>query len=156
MPDPAPLPQVVHVGEPLPSVVHVGEPLPSVVHVGEPLPSVVHVGVKHLRARGYRSLVHWLEDPRHVYIGRRVVYVAGADQSRWANPYSLKHLSRDEAIAMYRAHLDQSPELLASLGELSGALEIGCFCSPEACHGDVLVEKIAAWRAQKMIQEEER
>lgn len=72
-----------------------------------------------------------------MYIGR---------PSRWGNPYS--HLpntlaefrvgSREEAIAMYEIWLKQQPELMASLHELKEKV-LGCWCSPQACHGDVLV-----------------
>ncbi len=35
----------------------------------------VHKG--NLKEMGYDNLEHWLEDPRNVYVGRNVVYVAG-------------------------------------------------------------------------------
>jgi hypothetical protein len=35
-----------------------------------------------------------------------------------------------------------TPELMESLDELDGKV-LGCFCKPEPCHGDVLLELIA-------------
>ena len=33
-----------------------------------------------LKVMWYENLEHWLESPQHVYVGRNVVYVAGARQ----------------------------------------------------------------------------
>ncbi len=40
-------------------------------------------------------------------------------------------------IAKYEQWLLQQPELMAALPELRGKV-LGCWCSPNACHGDVL------------------
>ena len=46
---------------------------------------------------------------------------------------------RADVIAMYRRWLLQQPALLAALPELRGK-DLMCWCAPEACHGDVLLE----------------
>lgn len=106
---------------------------------------VVNVRVAHIRPR-YKDLREWMEDPNNVYIGRGgVVFIDGVrfppEDSEWANPYHIgKHGTREEVIQKYeirvrgkigRGELD--------LEELRGR-NLGCWCRPEACHGDVLVK----------------
>lgn len=84
------------------------------------------------------TVVHCKKDLYDVYIGR---------PSKWGNPFS--HLSdtlakfkvsgRGEAIAKYKAWILTQPDLLAQVKELKGK-RLGCWCSPKACHGDVLAE----------------
>ncbi len=68
-----------------------------------------------------------------VFIGR---------PSKWGNPFRIGiHGNRQEVIERYRIRLLAHPELLAQLHELRGK-RLGCFCKPQACHGDVLVALI--------------
>ena len=60
-------------------------------------------------------------------------------QSFWANPYSVKIYGRDEALRLYREHVLKLPNLDTELEKLSGK-RLGCWCHPEPCHGDILVE----------------
>jgi hypothetical protein len=84
------------------------------------------------------KVVHFKKEPCDVYIGR---------PSIWGNPFShkagtlanYKVKNRKEAIEKYREYLLNSPELLARLPELKGKT-LGCWCKPQACHGDVLLE----------------
>lgn len=81
-------------------------------------------------------VVNLRKEPHDVYIGRG---------SKWGNPFS--HLpdtkattvvaTREEAISRYHDWLDEQPELLAALPELKGKT-LGCYCKPQACHGDLL------------------
>lgn len=71
-----------------------------------------------------------------VYVGRG---------SKWGNPFRIgatsridKGLTRAEVIEKYREHL-QVTGLIEQVGELTGK-DLVCWCSPEACHGDVLLE----------------
>lgn len=60
--------------------------------------------------------------------------------SKWGNPFQIgRDGSREQVIKMYEVHLRRRPDLLAALPELAGK-RLGCHCSPEACHGDVLVK----------------
>lgn len=70
-----------------------------------------------------------------VYIGRG---------SKWGNPFKIgRDGSREQVIAMYREWITlRRPNLIADLHELEGK-RLGCYCKPEACHGDVLVELMA-------------
>lgn len=76
-------------------------------------------------------VVHVNAEPYDVYIGR---------PSKWGNPYKIGiHGSRSEVIAKYRAYLLRNSRLMSSVRELKGKT-LGCYCKPEACHGDVLAE----------------
>jgi len=66
-----------------------------------------------------------------VYVGR---------PSKWGNPFVIgRDGSRDEVIAKYRAWIVQQPALMAALPELR-AKSLICWCSPNRCHADVLIE----------------
>ena len=76
-------------------------------------------------------VVHCKEEYYNVYIGRG---------SKWGNPFVIgKHGTRDEVIEKYKMYILSKPELLEHLPELRGKI-LGCWCKPNACHGDVLVE----------------
>jgi hypothetical protein len=80
---------------------------------------------------GAPRVVHCLHEPYHVYIGRH---------SKWSNPFRIgRNGTRQQVIQRYERYLSQCPWLLADLPELEG-LVLGCWCSPHACHGDVLVK----------------
>ncbi|KAF9909970.1 hypothetical protein BX616_010998 [Lobosporangium transversale] len=110
---------------------------------------VVNVKVSWIRPLGYKNLKEWIQDPQNIYIGRRsVVFVDGirfpASDSKWANPYTIKkHGSRDQVMALYRKYIErriQEGEITADqLQELWGK-RLGCWCAPEACHGNILKE----------------
>lgn len=106
---------------------------------------VVNVKVAHIRPR-YQNLKEWCEDEENVYIGRRgIVFVDNVryplTDSPFANPYKVsKNLPRGEAIRMYREHIIQKIKTgEADLESLRGKT-LGCWCKPEGCHGDVLIE----------------
>lgn len=68
--------------------------------------------------------------------------------SKWSNPYRIgPHMTREQAIALYRHHLWMkivNGEIdLEELADLHGR-ELACCCVPRPCHGDVL-ERAAAW-----------
>ena len=79
------------------------------------------------------KVVHCKRQMYDVYIGR---------PSRWGNPFTIgKDGTREEVIKKYKKWIRKKPYLLESLCELKGKV-LGCWCSPQACHGDVLVELI--------------
>jgi hypothetical protein len=85
-------------------------------------------------------VVHVKKEPFDVYIGR--AYAAHPKDSPLANPFKIgTHGSRREVIERYREYARTNPAILALLDSLRGKV-LGCWCSPEACHGDVLVEMI--------------
>ena len=83
------------------------------------------------------TVVHVRKADFDVYIGRSF---AEFGESEWHNPFLIgKDGNRKEVIAKYREYILSQPELLAQLPELKGKI-LGCWCRPQACHGDVLVE----------------
>ena len=86
------------------------------------------------------KVVHCKKEHFDVYIGR---------PSKWGNPYSHRVgtgakiivSSREEAVEAYRYWIRGQPKLLKALPELKGKV-LGCWCSPQACHGDVLLELV--------------
>jgi hypothetical protein len=60
--------------------------------------------------------------------------------SKWGNPFVLKDDGdRTTVIASYADHyLPHKPSLVPA--ELKGKV-LGCWCHPEACHGDILASK---------------
>jgi len=70
-----------------------------------------------------------------VYIGR------GSD---WGNPFRIgPDGDREQVIERYRHWLFARKDLLARLDELDGK-RLGCYCSPQKCHGDVLLAALKA------------
>jgi len=69
--------------------------------------------------------------PDRVYVGR---------PSKWGNPFVIgRDGSRDEVIPKYRAWIARQPALMTALHELHGK-DLVCWCSPERCHAEVLIE----------------
>ena len=106
--------------------------------------TLTNIRIANLRANGYKDLAHWCEDDNHVYIGRGgVVFANGARypkmHSKWHNPYKIgQDGTRDEVIDKYRQYIKRT-ELISQIGELENKT-LGCWCYPEKCHGDVLIE----------------
>lgn len=101
---------------------------------------VINVKVAELRSDGYPTLDAWLQaSPEHVYIGRRVVYVKGAEHSKWHNPFSVKKFGIDQCLAKYEDYIRNNENLWNSLSELNGK-QLGCWCAPGPCHGHILVK----------------
>lgn len=113
--------------------------------------SVVNVKVKYIRPE-YKNLKAWCEDPENVYIGRAgIVFVSNGNgkarfpkrPSVWANPYRVRgSTTREKSIRKYEAYIrnkiEEEPEKY-DLRSLKGK-RLGCWCKPEACHGDVLLK----------------
>ncbi len=77
-------------------------------------------------------VVHCKKEPFDIYIGR---------PSKWGNPFRIgKDGSREDVIRKYRDWILVNSNLMAQLPlELKGKT-LGCWCKPNACHGDVLAE----------------
>lgn len=58
----------------------------------------------------------------------------------WGNPFTVERHGRDRAIQLFRVYaenrLRRQPDWLKPLEGKS----LACFCTPLACHGDVLLE----------------
>ena len=83
------------------------------------------------------TVVHCKRENYDVYIGR---------PSKWGNPFAIgKDGDRAEVITKYTQWISGQPELLDSIDELIGKT-LGCWCAPQACHGDVLAF-LANWKS---------
>ena len=103
---------------------------------------VICVKKANLKKLGYKDFEDWNKDPNHVYIGRNMsFYVPGTTKSKWSNPYSAKKYGREKCIQMYEEYLRSNKKLMNRLYELEGKT-LGCWCKPDACHGDILVKLI--------------
>ena len=75
------------------------------------------------------SVVHCRRSLYDVYIGR---------PSKWGNPFTIgSDGTRENVIRLYEEYVKSKPDLMGALHELRGKV-LGCWCSPKACHGDVL------------------
>lgn len=110
--------------------------------------NVVNVKVKYINPP-YKNLQEWMQDENNLYIGRRgVVFIPDGDggktrfppqESKWCNPFKINEKNtREDVINKYRKYiLEKMTD--KDFDELRGKT-LGCWCKPEACHGDVLVE----------------
>jgi hypothetical protein len=109
---------------------------------------VVNVRVKILRELGYTDLRDWCDDSLNVYIGRAgIVFIDNvrypSKASKWCNPFKSKQYG-DRCIELYEQHLDKLLEDESNLFEflLLRGKNLGCWCAPKPCHGDVIVRKL--------------
>jgi len=113
---------------------------------------VINVRVANIRPQ-YNNLKDWMKDSNNIYIGRGFVLVIDGirfptENSIWSNPYKIdesKKITRDDVIAKYRTYIIQKIEndsaLKDKLLQLKGKT-LGCWCKPDGCHGDILIELI--------------
>ena len=59
----------------------------------------------------------------------------------WKNPFSLKKYTPSQSLKLYREHVESNKQLISELSELKGKT-LGCWCKPNPCHGDILIELI--------------
>lgn len=117
--------------------------------------SVVNCKVAHIRPK-YNNLKIWMEDCNNVYVGRAGVVFIKNDEgknerfpkksSNFANPFKIgKHGNRNEVLSKYRKYiieiLDNDILLQNELIKLKGK-NLGCWCFPEPCHANILLELI--------------
>lgn len=103
----------------------------------------------------------WEHNQDYIYIGRYNSHY-GLQRSLWHNPYKMRPFpelkndglpksvrkqmkrlwdiqERERVINAYHAHLKYNATLQAHLHELKDKILV-CWCSPLACHGDVLAK----------------
>ena len=86
-----------------------------------------------LARRGYKSFEDWNSDPNHVYIGRN-------KGSKWGNPFKVTNKnSVKKCLERYEDLIRGTPDLFNAVLELEGK-ELGCWCKPYPCHGDILIK----------------
>lgn len=111
--------------------------------------TIVNVKVKNIRPT-YNNLEQWMADSNNVYIGRKgIVFINGKrypiENSLWHNPYKInKNTTRTEVLEKYKTYITEKitrENLQFELEKLKGK-QLGCWCKPLCCHGDILLEII--------------
>ncbi len=69
------------------------------------------------------------------YIGRACY---GYEESPLHNPFKIG--TRKEKIENFKIYLENSDDLINYVKSLSEDAVLGCWCKPQGCHGDVIVE----------------
>jgi hypothetical protein len=107
--------------------------------------SVCNCKVEYIRPK-YNNLKEWMDDPNNVYIARAGVVFIDNERfpkvaSEFANPFKVgKDGTREDVIRKYNLYLLQilDDNLRAKLLAMKGK-NLGCWCHPEPCHGDILL-----------------
>ncbi len=89
------------------------------------------------------------KEPVDIYIGR----AGRGEDGYFGNPFRIGHgISREDAVKRFQRYfadrIEKDSEFKRRILALKGK-RLGCFCKPQACHGDV----IADW-LNKMEQKE--
>lgn len=115
--------------------------------------SVVNCKCKHIRPK-YKNLAEWVKDDNNVYIGRKgIVFIDKKrfpeKSSPFANPFKVdRDGNREEILMKYKIYIDEklqtNPDLMAELLTLKNK-NLGCWCYPESCHGNILLELIETY-----------
>ena len=111
-------------------------------------PSVKNINKASREVEGYQSFREWFDTDNNLYIGRDATKYARREvfDSKWANPFRVcdwvgptKEWILEDVLKTFEAYVRSNPYLMNSLRELKGK-QLGCWCKPAACHGDVLVK----------------
>ena len=127
--------------------------------------SIVNVKVANIHPK-YNDLSEWCNCTGNEYIGRAGIVFCKIDgknerypkiSSIWYNPFKVgKHGTRDEVIEKYESYIRQmlnnSSDLQNKLLELKNK-NLGCWCFPEKCHGNVLLKLIEEAEKAKIKSE---
>lgn len=71
------------------------------------------------------------------------IYVRIDRQTAWGNPFVLdEDGDRDDVCDAYLVYLQYKPSLQSRFDSLRGKV-LGCWCHPERCHGDTLINQIS-------------
>lgn len=115
--------------------------------------NVCNVKVKYIRPT-FNNLEEWMNNPNNVYIGRaRIVFI---DKQRYPpigsifeNPYKVgKDGDLDTVLNLYEVYIEQKLKdkgVMEEFLKLKGK-NLGCWCHPNKCHGDILLKLIDKYR----------
>ncbi len=88
-----------------------------------------------------KHLVHCKKEPYDIYIGR---------PSKWGNPFKIGiDGDRLTVINKFRRYILNKPGLLKDIKEELYNKVLGCWCAPEACHGEVLLNILYEYNLKK-------
>lgn len=95
------------------------------------------------------TVVNKYRDKYDIYIGRGSIYGNPFTHIKSPTKAEFKVDSRDEAVESYRKWVIHQDGIMRSLPALRG-LTLGCFCHPQACHGDVLIELLEQYTDEEL------
>lgn len=119
---------------------------------------VVNVRVNCIRPK-YANLKEWMKDENNVYIGRKgIVFIDKQrfpkENSIWHNPFKIDSThTREQIIKKYEKYIVEkikNEHLEDELKKLKNK-NLGCWCSPDKCHGDILKKLIIALDKKNLI-----
>jgi len=102
---------------------------------------------------GLAVVVNFRSHPRLIAWAKETGRLERIDRnSIWGNPYLLDDDGdRETVIANYRDHyLEFKPSLLMRIGDLEGKA-LACWCAPEPCHGDILLDHLEGLLIQESM-----
>ncbi len=112
---------------------------------------VANCKVKYIRPK-YNNLEEWMNDSENnVYVARGgVVFIDGKrfppQSSKFANPFKTGRDGTSEEVRIkFKAHITKKLETDKSLVDELLAMKgknLGCWCHPNYCHANILVEMI--------------
>ena len=111
-------------------------------------PTIVNVCKSARDQEGYKSFGEWYDGENNIYIGRNASKYAHrpVQESKWSNPFlccdwdaSKSDWVVEDLMQCYEKYVRKNPKLMNSLHELEGK-QLGCWCKPGSCHGDVLLK----------------
>ena len=112
-------------------------------------PVVKNVSKPQRESEGYSSFGSWVEDTQNnLYIGANASKYTGMSmpESKWVMPMGVQDsvgTSKDwmmkKILKIYEEYVRNNSFLMNSLPELKNK-NLGCWCHPRPCHGDVLVK----------------
>ncbi len=109
--------------------------------------SIVNCKVQYIRPK-YKNLKDWMDDTNNVYVGRKnIVFIDNKrfpeKDSIFCNPFKItKLITREKSIELYKKYIDdkiKDENFKEKLLELKGK-NLGCWCYPENCHAEYLLE----------------
>jgi hypothetical protein len=122
--------------------------------------SLINVKVANIRPQ-YLNLEEWMKDKNNIYIGRAgVVFINGIrfpkEDSLFANKFKIgKDGTREEVIKKYKDWIKAKILTVQTFrNELLSLKDktLGCWCKPESCHGDVLIQLIEKYTIYEIYE----
>ena len=106
-------------------------------------PVVKNVSKVFREHEGYQSFGEWYDTEQNIYIGAKASKYARREvpNSKWVNPFNIWEwdgASLEDILEHYENYVRNNPFLMSSLHELEDK-QLGCWCKPNSCHGDVLL-----------------
>ena len=91
----------------------------------------------------------WTRNDNNIYIGKNMsYYVEGTLASKWSSPFTVKKYGIDNSLALYKYWILSGSNPINNKNRKEGPLineieelrnkNLGCWCKPDKCHGDVL------------------